>query len=199
MPIKRILLLGAYGNFGRHITASLAAEADLQLILAGRSRQKCNALAADYQNVSNPPFVEIFDIQKNLIEKLQTIKPDIVIHTCGPFQAQNYTVSRACIEYGCHYIDLADGREFVANISRLNKQALKNNVSIISGASSVPCLTAAVLDHYLPQFDILESVDSGIATAQRINVGLATMKGTLFYAGKPMTLLKDGAIQTVYG
>ncbi len=141
----------------------------------------------------------MFDIHSKLIEELKKIKPDIVINTCGPFQAQDYFVSQACIDYGCHYVDLADGREFVCNISQLNQQAQQKNLSIISGASSVPCLTAAVVDHYLAEFSTLESVDGGIATSQRINVDLATTRGTFSYAGKPIEMLKEGSYQKVYG
>ncbi len=199
MSIKRILVLGAYGNFGRHIIAGLAGEKDMQLIIAGRCQQKCEALLASYRDVPNPPLVEVFDIHHKLIEKLKTIKPDIVVNTCGPFQAQDYFVSEACIEYGCHYVDLADGREFVCNIRQLNQKAQQKKVSIISGASSVPCLTAAVVDHYLKEFSVLEAVDGGIATSQRINVGLATTRGTFSYAGKPIEMLKEAKQQKVYG
>lgn len=199
MKTKRILILGAYGNFGRHITAKLAFEENIQLIFAGRSLEKCQALAAEYQQVPLPPEIEVFDIFLNFHEHLKLIKPDVVIHTCGPFQAQDYTICEACITHGCHYIDLADGREYVEGILKLNQRAQEKKVCIISGASSVPCLTSAVVDHFIPQFNKLYSIDSGIATAQRLNVGLATMRGTLSYSGKPINVLKNSVIETVYG
>ncbi len=195
----KVLLLGAYGNFGKHITAKLSVEANIQLILAGRSESKCQKLAKQHAAIVNPPQVAVFDVNKSLQQYLTKLKPDVVIHTCGPFQAQNYTVAELCIVNGCHYIDLADGRDFVDNIKSLDAKAVAANVAIISGASSVPCLTAAVLDKYLPEFSKLEYVDSGIATAQRINVGLATIRGTLSYCGKPIKMLKDGVMQKVFG
>ena len=38
--IKRVLIIGGYGNFGSFITESLAKEANIQVIIAGRSLQK---------------------------------------------------------------------------------------------------------------------------------------------------------------
>lgn len=196
---KRILILGAYGNFGSHITRKLAAETDIQVIIAGRSEEKCRALAAKFQNAPHRPEYHVLDIERNFPAALQGIRPDIVIHTCGPFQQQGYHVAEACIDYGCHYIDLADGREFVANIGALDRKAKDKNVVVISGASSVPCLTSAVIDHYLPAFQKLVSVDYGITTAQRTNTGLATTAAVLGYAGKPFKTLIDGKNRDVYG
>lgn len=199
MAITRVLLLGAYGNFGRHITDKLSQDVCIQLILAGRNQEKCHQLASDYSHAPNLPELAIFDVYSELQDALVTNQPDIVINTCGPFQAQDYSIAKSCIDYGCHYIDLADGRDFVANIAQLDQAAKAKGISIISGASSVPCLTAAVIDHYLPEFKKLESIDSAIATAQRINAGLATIRGTLSYCGKPIRMLRQGFMQDVTG
>ena len=122
-----------------------------------------------------------------------------MIHTTGPFQRQDHRVAHACITRGCHYLDLADAREFVATIDRLDTEAKTRGVLVISGASSVPCLTAAVIDAYLPAFARLEAVDYGISAAQHTNRGVATTLSVLSYVGKPITMLRDGAMQTVHG
>jgi hypothetical protein len=127
------------------------------------------------------------------------LRPDIVIHTSGPFQRQDYHVARICIEQGCHYIDLADGREFVTGITALHGAAKERGVLVCSGASSVPCLTGAIVDRYIGEFQKLDSLDYGIATAQRTNRGLATTRAVLSYAGKPFKTLINGKMQTVHG
>jgi hypothetical protein len=58
-------------------------------------------------------------------------------------------------------------------------------VLVVSGASSVPCLTAAVIDVYLPAFARLEAVDYGISAAQHTNRGLATTSAVLSYGDRP--------------
>lgn len=191
---KRILIIGGYGNFGSFITKRLSQYNNIQVIVAGRSLEKAQALANDV----GAEAVRI-DINHNFSDALTKIQPDIVIHTSGPFQAQGYDVAKACINQGCHYIDLADGREFVENITTLDKEAKKKGVLVISGASSVPCLTSALVDHYKPQFDTLESLDYGITTAQKTARGLATTAAILSYTGKSFPTLIDGTLTDIYG
>lgn len=190
----RVLIIGGYGNFGAYIAARLCKDEKIELIIAGRSPDKAKKLADKIGATS-----VFLDIHKNLDQVLQSEKPDAVIHTSGPFQGQGYNVAEACIRYKCHYIDLADGREFVAQISNFDQSAKEAGVLIVSGASSVPCLTSAIIDHYTQSFKTLQSVDYGIATAQRTNPGLATTTAILDYAGKKFTTLKQGVMQNIYG
>ncbi len=195
---KRILIIGGYGNFGSFITKRLAQEDNLQVIIAGRSIDKANALTYGLDAAHKPETVAL-DIHIGLMDALAVIKPDIVIHTSGPFQAQGYDVASACIEQGCHYIDLADGREFVDSIITLDAHAKEKGVLVISGASSVPCLTSALVDHYKGEFQTLDTLDYGITTAQQTNRGLATTTAILGYTGRPFKTLIDGQMRDVYG
>ena len=70
---------------------------------------------------------------------------------------------------------------------------------VCSGASSVPGLSSAIIDHYLPEFSVLQHVDYAIATAQLTNQGLATTAAVLSYAGKPFTTLNQGKNKAIYG
>lgn len=197
--MKKILILGGYGHFGSMISRALSGNDHLRLIIAGRSLQKAQALAAALPQTPHAPEAAAVDIDRDFAAALQAIAPDIVIHTCGPFQGQDYHVARACIDRGCDYIDLADARKFVAEIDTLHKPAKERNVTVISGASSVPCLTSAVIDAYLPRFQNIAEVDMGISTAQRTNRGLATTAAVLGYAGQPFDTKIDGHMQTVHG
>jgi len=191
---KRVLIIGGYGNFGSYISRTLAKEDDLQVIVAGRSEDKARKCAEQLDTEW-----AVLDIHEGFANKLKELQPDIVINTSGPFQDQGYGVAEACIESGCHYIDLADGREFVTGIMALNHRAREKGVAVISGASSVPCLTAAILDEYLNEFQELTEIDYGITTAQHTNTGLATTSAVLSYAGKPFKTLINGEMKYVYG
>lgn len=196
--MQRVLILGGYGNFGSVIAKSLAAEPDIQLIIAGRSLQKAQTFVHKL-TATHPAQAREIDIQHNIRNALADIQPAIVIHTCGPFQHQNYDVALACVQAGVHYIDLADGRDFVAGITSLHALAEKAGVLVISGASSVPCLTSALIDHYLPSFANLHSLDYGITTAQKTTRGLATTAAILGYTGKQFLTLTKGRSTVVYG
>lgn len=194
----RVLIIGGYGNFGSFIAKMLGREANIQLIIAGRDEVKASRFAATLQ-AKNTPEAAYIDIHHGLAASLASLKPGVVIHTSGPYQDQTYHVAEACILQGCHYVDLADARAFVAGITALDSRAKEKQVLICSGTSSVPCLTAAVIDAYKPEFLKVEKVEYAIATAQLTNRGLATTSAVLSYAGKPFNTLMDGRMQTVYG
>ena len=196
--INRILIIGGYGNFGSYIAKSLALDANCQLIIGGRSLDKARTFVAGL-DAMNPAEAIALDISNNFAAALASIKPNIVIHTSGPFQAQSYHVAVCCINAKVHYIDLADGREFVQGIQSLQQQALRNNVIVISGASSVPGLTSAVIDHYADQFDLIDTLDYGITTAQKTTRGLATTAAILSYTGRQFSTLINGTPSAIFG
>lgn len=196
--VARVLIIGGYGNFGSYIARSLAQEDSIHLLIGGRSAEKAAAFAATL-NARNAAEGHAIDIDDDLGDAFARIAPDVVVHTTGPFQTQDHRVAMACIAQGCHYVDLADARDFVATIDRLDADAKARDVLVVSGASSVPCLTAAVIDAYLPAFARLEAVDYGISAAQQTNRGLATTSAVLSYVGKPITVLRDGKMEVVFG
>ena len=196
--MKRVLIIGGYGNFGRFIARMLARESNIQVIVAGRSITKAQDLANDL-SARNAPEAAFVDVNKGLDETLAALRPQIVIHTSGPFQGQGYGVAESCIRAGVHYIDLADGRDFVAGIGVLHQAAEQRGVLVCTGASTVPCLSAAVIDHYASRFRALLEVHYGIATAHLASPGLATTTAVLSYAGKPFTTLIKGKMETVHG
>lgn len=110
---KKILILGASGNFGSKIAIRLA-KTDLSLILSGRRNSQLLSLKNELQQINPNLSVETanFDL-KDLTQQLDYLQPFIVVNTCGPFQNADYSVARDCAERRIHYIDIADGRDFV--------------------------------------------------------------------------------------
>ena len=197
LPIQKVLVLGAYGFFGSRICAALAKNPRIQLILAGRDLTK--ATAAAYQlGLSANHAREVDATKPDLALLLRKLGVNVVIHTAGPYQGQSYGVARSAIKAGCHYLDLADGRAFVNGITRLDAEARTAGVSIISGASSLPALTSAVVDKYRGEFKRLDSIRIGITSGALIP-GVATLRAILGYCGKPFRTLENGQWIDVHG
>ena len=157
----RVLVLGAYGFFGSRICTALARNPRVQLVLVGRDLHKATALA--YQLGLTANHARRADATDPRLGRwLRKLGVDVLIHTAGPFQEQDYSVARAAIEAGCHYLDLADGRAFVTGITRLDAAARAANIAVLSGVSSLPALSSAVVDRYLPQFSRLDAIRMGI-------------------------------------
>lgn len=185
--MKKVLILGGYGNFGKRIAIALA-KANVSIIIAGRNKNKAEILASQIKQQFRNSAVEIaiFDAKKDLNPQLEQLVPSIVINTCGPFQNANYAMTEICIAHKIHYIDLADGRDFVNGITILDSAAKKNNVLVVSGASTVPGLSSAVLEYYKNEFTEIDSLSFGINPGQKTPRGLATTKSILSYLGKPL-------------
>lgn len=193
----RVLVLGGYGNFGGYVCRALADDARIQLVVAGRDRAKAERFAAAL-GAANPAQAAVVDIA-DPAAAMAACRPDLVIHTVGPFQSQDHRVAEAAIACGAHYCDLADARAFVAGIGALDERAREAGVAVIAGASSVPCLTAGYLDAAQAEFAAIERVDYGISAAQQTNRGLGTASAILSYVGRPFTMLHEDRMRRVFG
>ncbi|MCP4990466.1 MAG: saccharopine dehydrogenase [Colwellia sp.] len=199
--MKKVVVLGGYGNFGKRIVENLTSIEDITILIAGRNLNKSSALVANLDSASvaklEPLVIDIF--ADDFKERLATLSPYLVIHTSGPFQGQDYRVPAACIACGAHYIDLADDRRFVCDIAELDNEAKDKGVLIVSGASSVPGLSSAVIERYQSQFSTIDSINLAIAPGNKAERGLATVEAILSYTGHPLNVFKDGRWQDVYG
>src|ERR1700730_2402811 len=178
-----VLVLGGYGFFGSRICATLAQNPAVRLLIGGRDRAR-GTQAVQKMSLSPEQFVQVDANDIDFARRLAQMRVDTLINTAGPFQGQGYTVVRAAIEARCHYIDLADGRQFVAGIDSLDAMAKEHGTPVKSGASAVPGLSSDVFDRYLPQFQELRSIHMGISSGARAP-GLATVQGIFGYLGKP--------------
>ena len=195
--MHRILVLGAYGFFGQRICKALATHPGIHLHMAGRDAGKAQALARSL-GLPAGQALAMDAGAGGLARQLADLGIHTVIHTAGPFQGQNYAVAQAAIEAGANYIDLADGRDFVAGISQLDAAARARGVLVTSGASSLPALSSAVVDQLHARFGRLDSITHGIGSGAR-SPGIATMTGIFGYGGKPFARLVRGQWQTTHG
>jgi hypothetical protein len=73
---------------------------------------------------------------------------------------------------------------------------------VVSGASTLPALSSAVIDALRAEFDELAwltRIEIGIAPPQRIPRGEATLASILSYCGKPFQRLERGTWREVHG
>jgi len=191
-----VVVLGGTGNFGKRIVQGLVRHG-VPVVIAGRDLAKAEAFArtlADFRggvarlDIHDPTFGG----------QLAALSPSVVVNTCGPFQTADYGVARACLAQKIHYIDLADARDFVTGITALDEAAKIANVCVISGASTVPGLSSAVIEHFRSDFRELDSVAMGISPGQKAERGLATTEAIMTYVGKPLRPFA-GATHPVYG
>ncbi|WP_243410058.1 saccharopine dehydrogenase family protein [Pokkaliibacter plantistimulans] len=197
----RILILGSYGNFGKRIAEQLQDLPRVTLLLAGRNLMRAQQQVAQLQGTASAALqaVAMDILAADFSDQLQRWAPDVVIHTSGPFQQQSYRVAAACVAQGCHYIDLADDSRFVCGIQALDQAARDAGVLLVSGASSVPGLSAAVVDQCWQRFAVIDLIDIAIAPGNRAERGEATVRGILSYTGHGFPAFRQGQYGQAYG
>lgn len=191
-------MLGGYGAFGRLVVASLARHEEISVVVAGRSIEKARALCRSLV-VPNVAPLALDCSAPDLGARLGELRPTVVIDTAGPFQSRDYAVARACLAAGAHYVDLADGREYVAGIGALNEAARARGRLIVSGASTCPALSTAVADELSRDLARVDEMSLGIAPGHRVPRGIATARSVLGYCGQRIPSLRDGAALITWG
>lgn len=189
----RVVVLGGSGNFGARIVRALKGEQGFDLIAAGRR-------AVPVPGAPEVPTAVVDINTPDLAAQLGALAPDLVIHCVGPFQTQDYRVAQAALAAGAHYLDLADGRDFVSGFSAaMNATAIRQDRTAITGASTLPALSTGVLDELARDFTSLESIHTVIAPGQLAPRGAATLAAVLSYLGQPIALWRNGHWQKGWG
>jgi NAD(P)-dependent dehydrogenase (short-subunit alcohol dehydrogenase family) len=180
--LTRILVLGGYGGFGGRISRRLVAQGH-EVLVAGRdpirARSFCGADAL---------LVPVGMDRAEIGAALDEHRPAILVDASGPFQAMDYRVPQACIDAGIHYLDIADGRDFVCGIGVLDAAARAAGVAVVSGASSVPALSGAVVRHLVTDMTRVSAVEMAISASSRAAAGPAVATSILSQVGQPMQI-----------
>jgi hypothetical protein len=184
--VKRVVVLGGYGAFGRRVAERLARLAGIEVVVAGRSQAKAAACAAELAQPANARVIPAcLDGAKISAGDLRAMEPAVLINATGPYQEQDYGLAKACIAAGVHYVDLADARGFVLGIGSLDAEARAAGVLVVSGASTVPALSGTVVDALAPRLARLETVTTIISPGNRFDPGIATARSILGTLGRP--------------
>lgn len=188
----KILILGGYGVFGGRLVRLLSDCPDLTMLIAGRNSSKAEAFCNQMSGAAK--FVPLALDRANIADALARQRPELVVDASGPFQsygAERYRVIEACIDAKVDYLDFADGADFVFGIDRYDDAARAAGIFALSGVSSFPVLTAAVLREFAKDVEV-RHVEGGIAPSPFAGVGLNVMRAVVGYAGAPVKLLRDG-------
>ncbi len=108
--MSRTLIIGA-GGVGRVVAVKCAQHPGVfsSIMLASRTKSKCDDIAADVKFRTGQTIQTAkvdADNVPELIELINSFKPEMVIHVALPYQ--DLTIMDACLETGVHYLDTAN-------------------------------------------------------------------------------------------
>ncbi|XP_057456753.1 uncharacterized protein LOC130747749 [Lotus japonicus] len=134
---SRVLVLGGTGRVGGSTATALSNLCpSLQILVAGRNREKGEALVAKLGGNSGFARVDINDAN-SLETALKDV--DLVVHAAGPFQqAERCTVLEAAINTKTAYLDVCDDTTYASRAKSFMDQALAANVPAITTGGIYP-------------------------------------------------------------
>ncbi|MEQ1687529.1 MAG: saccharopine dehydrogenase NADP-binding domain-containing protein [Sphingopyxis sp.] len=189
-----VLIIGASGVFGSRLAARCAREPGVRIILAGRREAALKALAS-----SIDPDATIRPLDRDTLIASDLAGADLVVDAAGPFQSSHDAVIRAAIAARIPTIDLADGRDFVAAIGQYDMAARAAGIAILTGVSTIPAMSHAVVDELVEGWSRIDALRVGIFPGNRAPRGLSVVQAILSYVGRPVRVWRKGCWHDVPG
>jgi saccharopine dehydrogenase (NAD+, L-lysine forming) len=165
--MARVMIVGA-GGVGNVVAHKCAASAEFtDILLASRSVDKCEAIAARINSPKLKTSALDADVVANTVKLINEFKPDILINVALPYQ--DLVLMDACLETGIHYLDTAnyeppDVAKFEYSWQWKYQDRFKAaGLTAILGCGFDPGVTgvfsAYALKHYFDEIHYLDIID----------------------------------------
>lgn len=193
MSRPHVLIVGGCGVFGSRLARLLARRHAFRISLGGRNESRAVALQRELRVIDEQAEFAFVHLDRDSIgvERLREIDCEVVVDCSGPFQSSGTQLIEAAIGARCHYVDIADSRAFVAAINRFDTAARAVGISVISGASSTPALTHAVLDGVTSAWLSVDSIDVAIVPGNRTPKGRSVIEAILSWVGQRVRVFRE--------
>src|SRR4051812_30161056 len=178
--VKRIIVLGGLGLFGRTTIDQLR-----KFRIAAQSASRGSA--ADVRVDANDP--------KSIRSAMRA--EDVVVDAAGPFHDRSTALVEAAIEIGFDVIDINDNLRYAESILGLQSRIDISRIRVLSSASSVSAVAAAILRH--TGIEQPTRVMAFLAPASRHTANAGTALSLIQTVGQPVRILRGGKLQSSLG
>ncbi|HEX4412847.1 MAG TPA: saccharopine dehydrogenase NADP-binding domain-containing protein [Lacipirellulaceae bacterium] len=178
--MKRIVVLGGFGLFGRTIVSELAT---LGLTAVVGSRRGEANLRVDANDAASMQ---------------QVLRAgDLVVDAAGPFHPRSTALIRKAIEMKFDVVDINDDLGYAEAALQLAPEIAAAGIRVLSSASSVSAIAAAVVAH--SGIAMPRRVTSFLAPASRHTANPGTAGSLWRTIGRPVRVLREGRLETRVG
>ncbi len=190
-------MLGGYGVFGGRLS-QLLLRAGHDVLVAGRAAKSAHAFCREHGG--HPLTVDRNDLIQ-LGALLDRHDVHVLIDATGPFQAyeDTYAIARVALAAEVHYLDLSDDPDFSAGITVLEEPASQIGLACLSGASTVPAISSAIVADVSKNFHEIAVIETALTPGNRAPRGRSVMAAILRQIGAPLAMWRGGAWRQVPG
>ncbi len=179
--------------FGQRLASHLATWPDVTLVVAARRREPLERLRQSLteRGAANP--IEIAVVDREAPDGLAALAPWAVVDCAGPFQPSDHRLALAALRASAHYMDLADGRAFVAGfVAALNAPARLAGRCAVTAASSSPALSHAAIAEIARGWKRIDRIEVAISPGARAPRGASVVQSILSWTGQPVRVFLGG-------
>lgn len=134
------LILGGTGTFGRLVAAELASRG-ASVTISSRWLERAQAIG---RALDPPQRAVALDLARPDSYRSALQGHSVAVHCAGPFHGQDAGLLVACVDAGCHYVDLAEDRVYAALVRSKGDAFRARGLWAVSGCSSLPGLSGAL-------------------------------------------------------
>jgi hypothetical protein len=178
--MRRVLVLGGLGHFGRTAVDELRRIGVRAMTASRRSEADLKIDANDASSI-----------------RQSVHKGDVVLDAAGSFHERSTALIEAAAEINFDIIDLNDDLGYAERVIALEPQIDAAGIRVLSSASSVSAVAAAVVRH--SGIDLPVRVTAFLAPASRYTANVGSTESLWRSVGRPVRILADGALTTRVG
>ena len=186
-----VIVFGGYGTFGKQIVRELAT-GGLQVTIAGRNRQRAECAAGDVGDSHQGIEADITDFA-SCRDALKGHR--VVVNAAGPFSSFESTLVDACLDAGCHYVDIGDDRSYIGRLRARSSEYAAVGLTAAYGCFSLPGISGALATVLCEQ--ISASLDHARVTlfiGNRNHKGLGSVRSVAETIGRPLASPQGGLV-----
>lgn len=211
---RSVMVVGATGLFGSRVVSTLLSQKYIVHGVCRSSNPKAvNDIIHHARNHTSSSRMDENRFHLHHVDAslplmlsslLSEIKPFILINCSGPYSIDDptsYIILEQCIRFNAHYIDLSPNRAYVLDFihrhphNSLDSIARDRKLSFITGVSTLPGLTSAVVRDILNKHNIDDNdvtlIDIGLSPGNKVKRGLSTIVSIFSDVGKPFYTSDD--------
>ncbi len=187
--MKTVLVLGGYGRCGSRLVTLLSSDPGINCISAGRNPPA---------NVQNKNVIALDANDRGSLKSTLANNIDFVVNVCGDLEKNGVAIAQVCMESGVHYVDMGAGQEYSTGFLKLNRQAAKNKVCLVTNAGASPVLSTVLADHLTKEFERITEIQVAYAPGNRSVGSRSSLYDLLKNIGKKIRIKEKGRWQDVH-
>lgn len=190
---RRVLVLGAYGQVGRVVVEQLRARTGVAVLATGRDPARLRALGGEDEHLR----LRALDLADGAALARACGEASLVINCVGPYLEHGERAARSALEAGAAYLDVASEQEHFRRLVRLDPEARRRGVALVTGAGLYPGFSGLLLAALRSEHPDARRAEVALAAGRSTSAdaGSAALVSALFELSHPLEELADGRLR----